>query len=64
MTSSSARKEAGAAQAKALAAQASAGGLRFEAYLPADLAAWMLSLIEDRIFDDPSEGVFVFMQDQ
>jgi Arc/MetJ-type ribon-helix-helix transcriptional regulator len=38
--------------------QARAGGLRFDAYLPPDLAKWLLSLIERGMFADPSEAVF------
>jgi len=34
------------AQARALREQAGKGGLRFEAYLPPDLAEWLLDLIE------------------
>jgi hypothetical protein len=39
-------KAARIAQAEALRQQAGKGGLRFEAYLPPDLAEWLLSLIE------------------
>jgi len=38
------------AQARALREQAAKGGLRFEAYLPPDLAEWLLGLIERGIF--------------
>jgi hypothetical protein len=34
------------AQARALREPAGKGGLRFEAYLPPDLAEWLLDLIE------------------
>jgi hypothetical protein len=49
------------AQAKALREQAGKGGLRFEAYLPPDLAEWLLGLIERSVFADPSEAVFVIL---
>jgi antitoxin ParD1/3/4 len=42
--------------------QAAEGGLRFEAYLPPGLAAWVVSLVEQEIFHSPSEAVFVAMQ--
>ena len=50
------------AQAKALRAQAEKGGLRFSAYLPPGLADWLLGLIEKGTFIDPSEAVFVMLQ--
>jgi antitoxin ParD1/3/4 len=49
------------AQAGALKQQASKGGLRFETYLPSDLAAWVLDLVERGVFVDPSEAVFVIL---
>src|SRR3984893_4356331 len=49
------------AQARALREQAGKGGLRFEAYLPPDLAEWLLDLIERGIFADPSAAVFVML---
>jgi Arc/MetJ-type ribon-helix-helix transcriptional regulator len=49
------------AQARALREQAGKGGLRFEAYLPPDLAEWLLELIERGVFADPSEAVFVML---
>ena len=49
------------AQARALREQAGKGGLRFDAYLPPDLAKWLLDLIERGMFADPSEAVFVFL---
>jgi hypothetical protein len=52
------------AQAKALRAQAQAGGLRFEAYLPSGLADWILDLVERGVFIDPSEAVFVMLGEQ
>jgi hypothetical protein len=52
------------AQAKALREQARAGGLRFEVYLPPDLADWVLGFVEDGVFTDPSEAVFVMLGEQ
>ena len=49
------------AQAGALKEQARKGGLRFESYLPSDLAAWVLDLVERGVFADPSEAVFVIL---
>ena len=51
----------GADQAKALREQARKGGLKFEAYLPPDIADWLLDLIEREVFTDPSEAVFVIL---
>lgn len=34
------------------------------AYLPPDLADWVLGLVERQIFDSPSHAVFVFLQEQ
>jgi antitoxin ParD1/3/4 len=42
--------------------QAAAGGLRFEAYLPPRLAAWVIGLVEQEVFHSPAEAVFVAMQ--
>ena len=42
--------------------QAAEGGLRFEAYLPPSLAAWVIGLVEQEVFHSPSEAVFVAMQ--
>lgn len=50
------------AQAKALRAQARAGGLRFEAYLPGDMADWLLERVEQGHFVDPSEAVFAIVK--
>jgi antitoxin ParD1/3/4 len=55
------QKEACVAQAKALRKQAAEGGLRFEAYLPPQLAEWLLGRIEKGVFLDPSEAVFVVL---
>jgi antitoxin ParD1/3/4 len=49
------------ARAKALREQAEKGGLRFSAYLPPELAGWLLGLVEKGIFHDPSEAVFVIL---
>ena len=49
-------------QVKSLKEQACKGGLRFKAYLTADLAEWILDMVENGVFVDPSEAVFVFMQ--
>ena len=49
-------------QARALNPIAAESGLKFEAYLPTDLGAWVLELVEKGDFLDPSEAVFVFMQ--
>ena len=51
------------AQAIALREQAKAGGLRFSVYLPPDLADWLLGLVEKGAFIDPSEAVFVKLQE-
>lgn len=51
-------------QAQRLREQARSGGLRFEAYLPPDLAVWLLGLIERGVFTDPSEAVFVMLGEQ
>lgn len=50
-----------AEQAKQLRNQVAEGGLRFEAYLPPALALWLLDLIEQGKFLDPSEAVFVIL---
>ncbi len=49
-------------QAKALREQARAGGLRFEAYLPGDMADWLLVRVEQGHFVDPSEAVFAIVK--
>lgn len=36
--------------------------LQFEAYLPSDLASWVVELVEQGAFTSPSEAVFVAMQ--
>lgn len=57
-------REGDLAQAKALREQASKGGLRFETYLPPELAKWVLDLVERGIFTDPGEAVFVFLRER
>jgi antitoxin ParD1/3/4 len=57
-------RKQGAAQAVALQAQARAGGLRFEAYLPPELATWILDKVARGVFADPSEAVFVLLGEQ
>jgi Arc/MetJ-type ribon-helix-helix transcriptional regulator len=49
------------AQASKLRKQARAGGLLFEAYLPPDLADWLLERIETGRFANPSEVVFAIV---
>lgn len=39
------------------------GGLRFQAYLPPELALWLLDRIEQGMFNDPSEAVFVLLDE-
>lgn len=51
------------AQAMALREQAKVGGMRFSVYLPPGLAEWLLGLVEKGTFVDPSEAVFVMLQD-
>ncbi|MEM9158619.1 MAG: hypothetical protein AAGB46_06180 [Verrucomicrobiota bacterium] len=49
-------------QAQTLKPIAAENGLKFEVYLPSDLGAWILDLVEKGDFLDPSEAVFVFMK--
>jgi antitoxin ParD1/3/4 len=51
------------ARAMALRGQAKEGGLRFSVYLPPRLADWLLGLVEKGTFVDPSEAVFVMLQE-
>lgn len=53
--------QAGREQARALRDKARASGLWFDAYLPSDLADWLLKMVEDGVFADPSEAVFVIL---
>lgn len=64
MTDLNARMEAGAAQAKALRAQAAAEGLEFQAYLPPEVADWVLGLIEAGLFREPSEAIRALLRRQ
>ncbi|MDP2080219.1 MAG: hypothetical protein U0934_15340 [Pseudotabrizicola sp.] len=48
-------------QAQVARDAATEGGLRFQAYLPPELALWLLDRIEQGIFIDPSEAVFVLL---
>jgi antitoxin ParD1/3/4 len=56
-----AERQSDIAQAKALREQASKGGLRFEVFLPSGLAEWVLDLVAEGVFTDPSEAVFVIL---
>jgi antitoxin ParD1/3/4 len=47
----------------AIREQVRLGGLRFEAYLPPDLAEWLLAK-EGGLFTDPSEAVFAMLAEQ
>jgi antitoxin ParD1/3/4 len=49
-------------QARALKERAKQSGLKFEVYLPSGLAEWVLQMVEDGVFIDPCEAVFVLMQ--
>ncbi|MBN2629016.1 MAG: hypothetical protein JXR75_00585 [Rhodobacteraceae bacterium] len=49
-------------QVQSIRDAASDGGLRFQAYLPPALALWLLDRIENGIFVDPSEAVFVLFE--
>ena len=51
-------------QAKALREKVAKGsGLSFETYLVPSQAEWILKMVEDGIFVDPSETIFVLMQE-
>ena len=58
---SPAERTAAIAQASALREQARNGGLRFEAFLPPNLAGWLLERIENGVFLSPSEAAFVIL---
>lgn len=45
-------------QARNLRDQACKGGLHFEAYLPPELASWVLDMVERGVFISPSEATF------
>lgn len=48
-------------QAQALKPKASRAGLKCEVYLPSDIAVWVLDMVEKGVFIDPSEAIYVFM---
>ncbi len=50
-------------QAQVLRDSTTEGGLRFQAYLPPRLALWLLDQIERGVFTDPSEAVFVLLDE-
>ena len=41
--------------------QAGKGGLCFEVFLPSGVAEWVLDLVAEGVFTDPSEAVFVIL---
>ncbi len=49
-------------QARNLKSVAAESGMRFNAYLPPDLAKWVLNQVENGMFIDPSEAVFCFIK--
>ncbi|MDP4026612.1 hypothetical protein Q8W71_28800 [Methylobacterium sp. NEAU 140] len=59
-----AARATGTARANALKAQAAEGGLHFRAYLPPELATWLLDRIVEGVFISPSEAVFVMLDEQ
>lgn len=50
-------------QAQVVRDAAKEGGLRFQAYLPPELALWLLDRVEQGMFIDPSEAVFVLLDE-
>jgi len=50
-------------QARLVRDAAREGGMRFQAYLPPELALWLLDRIEQGMFVDPSEAVFVLLDE-
>ena len=50
-------------QAQVVRDAAAVGGLRFQAYLPPKLALWLLDRIEQGMYIDPSEAVFVLLDE-
>ena len=56
-----AERESDIAEARSLREQARKGGLRFEVYLPPSLGEWVLDLVEEGVFTDPGEAVFVIL---
>jgi hypothetical protein len=53
----------GKPEARKVRKTATEGGLRFQAYLPPELALWLLDRIEQGMFLDPSEAVFVLIKE-
>jgi Arc/MetJ-type ribon-helix-helix transcriptional regulator len=51
----------GALQAAVLREKAAGGGIVFEAYLPPQLASWILDKVASGVFANPSEAVFVIL---
>lgn len=50
-------------QAQVVRVAATEGGLRFQTYLAPELALWLLDRIEQGMFIDPSEAVFVLLDE-
>ncbi len=50
-------------QAQELHDRAREGGLRFQAYLPPEIALWLLDHVENGTFHDPSEAAFVLFKE-
>lgn len=50
-------------QAQELRDCAREGGLRFRAYLPPEIALWLLDHVENGTFHDPSEAAFVLFRE-
>jgi len=50
-------------QAQDLRDLARDGGLRFQAYLPPEIALWLLDHVENDTFHDPSEAAFVLFRE-
>lgn len=50
-------------QAQELRDRAREGGLRFQAYLPPEIALWLLDHVENSTFHNPSEAAFVLFRE-
>ena len=50
-------------QAQELCDRAREGSLRFQAYLPPEIALWLLDHVENGTFHDPSEAAFVLLRE-
>lgn len=50
-------------QAQELRDRAREGGLRFQAYLPPEIALWLLDHVENGTFHNPSEAAFVLFRE-